>query len=274
VGWVVLKFKKLIFTYLVQLWVISIFLVLPQFNYTSSAQELENASKEETKNEETVEEEATGEVQKVSAAYEVLGRALTDAEKDLYEGLDPKELKQELLPKEQRLVIARALLALGEGQNVEVVLKILPILKLETFSEFLNKFKLYKEEYGSVVDGLLFTLVYNIKDDEQAFKHASARAYEEVFGIPKEKQNTSEIINFLKENNALTYSKMIAALMETMTPEVKKRILFKILDEIDRKDLKLNEKFVEKMLGQKFFTHESLKRLLEQVGTSKPTKDG
>lgn len=209
--------------------------------------------------------------EKQSAAYIVLGRELTKAEKDLYGGLTVAEIKSELLHREQRLVVVRALLAVGEGESIKEVLEILPLSKLQTFADLLTEFKEYMEKYGSVLSGIKTELVYNIKDNEQAFKQAASKAYLVVFGTPKEKQNIQEITSFLQENNALTYSKMIAALMESMTPEIKKDMLFKTLDEIGRADLKNNKDFVEKILAQKF-TYENLKKLLGQIGPKKPAK--
>lgn len=234
--------------------------------------ETEETTEEVTEEEPEVEKEILDrKKEKHSAAYVVLGRELTKAEKQLYDGLTVAEIKSELLHREQRLVIVRALLAVGEGESVKDVLEILPLSKLQTFADLLTEFKEYMEKYGSVLSGIKTELVYNIKDNEQAFKQAASKAYQIVFGTPKDKQNIQEITSFLQENNALTYSKMIAALMESMTPEIKKDMLFKILDEIERADLKNNKDFVEKILAQKF-THENLKKLLDQISPKKPKK--
>ena len=60
---------------------------------------------------------------KQSPAYIVLGRKLTDNEKEVYKGLTVRELKDQLLYKEQRLVVVRALLAVGEGSNSKEILE-------------------------------------------------------------------------------------------------------------------------------------------------------
>ena len=201
---------------------------------------------------------------KKSSAYEVLGRKLTPQEKDLYGDLSAEELKNQLLYKEQTLVIVRALLIIGEGKDSGEILQILPNTKLRTFTELVNDFTDYKEKYGSVLTGIQSEFVYNIKDDEQAFKKAAALAYETVFGISKEQQDAEGITNFLKAKQALTYSKMLSAFTESLTPEDKKKMLFKALDSIKRPDLKTNEKFVNKILEQTF-THEALIKLLDQI---------
>lgn len=200
-------------------------------------------------------------------AYKVLGRKLTPQEKTLYGNLDADELKNQLLYKEQTLVIVRALLVIGESKEVKEILEILPNTKLKTFSELVNDFIHYKEKYGSVFIGVQSEFVYSIKDDEKAFENAAAKAYESVFGIKKEQQNTQSILNFLKAKEAFTYSKMISTLVETLTPEDKKKMLFKALDSIKRPDLKSNEKFVIKILEQTF-THETLMKLLEQINSN------
>lgn len=223
---------------------------------------------DEGQEEPQAQEQTEQKAEKHSTAYLVLGRELTKQEKDLYADLGANELKDELLHKEQRLVVVRALLAVGEGDSIKEVLAILPISKLKTFTELVNDFTEYTEKYGSVLEGIQEEFVYNIKDDEQAFKAASAKAYETVFGVPKDKQNTSEIISFLKENEALTYSRMLEALMNQMTPELKKQMLFNALDEIGRSDLKNNNVFVEKILAQKF-THKNLKKLLKELAPKK-----
>ncbi len=205
---------------------------------------------------------------KKDIAYEVLGRKLTSQEKELYGNLSAEELKNQLLYKEQTLVIVRALLVIGEGKDSGDILQILPNTKLRTFTELVNDFTGYKEKYGSVLAGIQSEFVYNIKDDEQAFKKAAALAYETVFGVPKEQQDAEGITNFLKAKQALTYSKMISAFTDSLTPEDKKKMLFKALDSIKRPDLKTNEKFVNKILEQTF-TYEALMELLNEIPSSK-----
>lgn len=265
--WITLKVKRRLHFKLI---IVSIFCLLFSSNNLSFAQggepkQIENSIAEDKENQEEVS------VIKRSVALEVLGRKLTEPELDLYGDLDAKQLKQELLHKEIRLVIVRALIAVGEEKNIKDILEIYTVSKLKTFAELVDEFNGYIEKYGSVINGLKAELVYNIKDDEQAFKQAAAQAYETVFGTPQDKQNTQEITSFLQENKALTYSKMVAVLMESMTPGVKKDILFKLLDEIGRADLKNNKIFVEKMIAQRF-THENLKKLLQQLAPKKPKK--
>ena len=209
----------------------------------------------------------------INTAYEVLGRKLTEQEKDLYGDLDATTLKDQLAHREQRLIIVRALIAVGEdSDDIGQILKILPQTKLKTFKELVSYFNGLIERYGTVLDGLQAEIVYNIKDDEQAFKQAAGKAYETVFGIKKDKQNLESIVSFLKSNNALTYTKMVAALTEQMTDDDKKELLNRALTEIGRSDLKQNQVFMDKILAQKF-TYENLKRLLQELSkTQQPVK--
>ncbi|MBI3591391.1 MAG: hypothetical protein HY094_08470 [Candidatus Melainabacteria bacterium] len=214
----------------------------------------------------TVEEPAK---EKSSTAYEVLGRKLTEQERDLYSDLDAKTLRDQLVPREQRLIVVRALIAVGESENIEEILGILPRTKLKTFKELVNYFKSLIEKYGTVLDGLKAEIVYNTKDDEQAFRQAASKAYEIVFGIKKDKQNIESIISFLKSNKALTYTQMVTALTESMTNEEKKEMLSRTLDEIGRSDLKTNQAFMDKILAQNF-TYVNLKKLLQELSKTKP----
>ena len=201
---------------------------------------------------------------KQNPAYEVLGRELTRKEQDLYGNVNKEELKSSLLHREQRLVAVRALVAIGASEDIREIIDILPLTKLRTYVELLTYFSHLQEKYGSVLDGIKAEYVYNIVDDEQAFRQAAGKAYEITFGIPKEKQSIEDIVNFFKAKEAFTYSRMVAELVATMEEADKQRMLFKALDEIGRPDLKGNEKFVRKILEQDF-THESLKALLEQI---------
>lgn len=211
---------------------------------------------------------AVVERKKDSAAYEVLGRNLTQAEEDLYGDLTSEEIKNELLHREQRLVVVRALLAVGEAKIVKEILEIMPLSELRTFKELVSYFKDLQEKYGSVIEGIRTEVVYNIKDDEEAFKKAAIRAYETVFCIKPQDQDVPQVINFLKQKEAFTYSQMVKSYMNTLTPEDKKEMLFSILDKVGRPDLKNNKVFVEKMLAQEF-NCENLEKLLQQLAPKK-----
>lgn len=246
--------------------VISTLFILLFLNNISFAQNDNALSKEQNK---AIINEESDDIGTISntPAYKVLGRKLTTQEKALYGTLDIEELKSQLLYKEETLVIVRALLVIGEGKDAKEILDILPNTKLKTFTELVNDFTNYREKYGSVLTGIQSEFVYNIKDDEQAFKNAATKAYESVFGIKKEQQNIESILGFLKAKEALTYSKMVSALVETITQEDKKKMLFKALESIKRPDLKSNEKFVSKILEQSF-TYEALMKLLEQINSN------
>ena len=197
-------------------------------------------------------------------AYEVLGRKLTRVEQEAHGNLSKNDLKNSILHREQRLVAVRALIAVGASKDIKEIIDVLPLTKLRTYVELLTYFNHLKEKYGSVLGGIKAEYVYSIVDDEQAFKQAAIKAYETTFGVPKEQQSVEDIVNFLKAKEAFTYSRMVAELVATMEYEDKQRMLFKALDEIGRSDLKNNNKFVNKLLEQDF-THESLKKLLEQI---------
>lgn len=201
---------------------------------------------------------------KQNPAYEILGRELSRKEQELYSNLSKEELKNSILHREQRLVAVRALVAIGASEDIREIIDILPLTKLRTYVELLTYFSHLQEKHGSVLDGIKAEYVYNIVDDEQAFRQAASKAYKTTFGIPKEKQSIEDVVNFLKAKEAFTYSRMVAELVATMEEADKQRMLFKALDEIGRPDLKNNEKFVRKILEQDF-THESLKTLLEQI---------
>ena len=209
--------------------------------------------------------------EKPSIPYEVLGRKLTEQERDLSGDLDAKDLTGELVHREQRLIVVRALIAVGESENIEEILSILPQTKLKTFKELVGYFNDLTEKYGTVVDGLKAEIVYNVKDDEQAFRQAASKAYEKVFGIKRDKQNIEGITNFLKSNKALTYTQMVTALAKSMTIDDKKEMLSRTLDEIGRADLKKNQAFMDKILAQQF-TYENLKKLLQGLSKTQPEK--
>lgn len=206
---------------------------------------------------------------KHSLSYEVLGRELTDREQESYRNTLSKEDLKNILSGEQKLAIVRALITVGEKDSIKDVLGIYSISKLQTYSELVDYFNGMIEKYGSVKTGIEDEYVYNIKDNGQAFEKAASKAYETVFGIPEDKQNKDQIFSFLTQSNALTYSKMIQALMQTITPDIKKQILFNALDQIGRPDLKTNDKFVTKMLEQQF-TYKNLTELLKELKQTAP----
>ncbi len=204
-------------------------------------------------------------------AFEVLGRELTERERNNYgDSLSRADLKN-ILAGEQRLAIVRALITVGADDSVKGVLAVYPVSKLQTYSELVERFSGLIEKYGSVKVGIESEYVYNIKDAGQAFKKAASKAYETVFGIPEDKQNKDRIFTFLTQSNALTYSKMIQVLMQTITPEIKKQILFSALDQTGRPDLKTNNKFVQKMLAQQF-TYANLMELFKELKNTTPTQ--
>ncbi len=231
----------------------------------------ESVAGEEEAKDDSKEEHIELRKQEHSTAYNVLGRELTKNEKSLrYNELSGSELKSQVLYKEQRLVIVRALLALGEGNNSKEILEKWTDSKPKTFTELVTQFTEFKEKYGSVLEGVNFTFVYNIKDDKQAFEKAAAKAYETVFGVPMEKPN--DIYNYLNQKEATTYSKMIQALLQAMSPQAKQDMLFRALDNVGRPDLKENKEFVRKILSQQF-TYENLKTLLADLNKKqKPTQ--
>ncbi|OGI08967.1 MAG: hypothetical protein A3I68_03780 [Candidatus Melainabacteria bacterium RIFCSPLOWO2_02_FULL_35_15] len=206
---------------------------------------------------------------KHSLSYEVLGRELTDREQESYRNTLSKEDLKNILSGEQKLAIVRALITVGEKDSIKDVLGIYSISKLQTYSELVDYFNGMIEKYGSVKTGIEDEYVYNIKDNRRAFEKAASKAYETVFGIPEDKQNKDQIFSFLTQSNALTYSKMIQALMQTITPDIKKQILFNALDQIGRPDLKTNDKFVTKMLEQQF-TYKNLTELLKELKQTAP----
>ena len=216
--------------------------------------------------------ETNQETETHSLAFEVLGRELTQREKENYgDGLGIDDLKNNILAREQKLAIVRALITLNSANSAKAVLDVYHISKVQTYSELIDYFSRLIERYGSVKEGIESEYVYNIKDDEQAFRKAAFKAYETVFGIPEDKQNKDQILAFLTQNNALTYSKMIQTLMQTITPAVKTQILFNALDQIGRPDLKTNDKFIKTILKQEF-TYENLMELLKNLKQTAPTQ--
>ena len=224
--------------------------------------------------EETTIEDTEKEIQtkvKHSLAYEVLGRELTQREKGNYGDSLTKEDLKNILAGEQKLAIVRALITLDSEDSTKDVLDIYRISNVQTYSELVNYFSGLIEKYGSVKTGIESEYVYNIRDNEQAFRKAASKAYETVFGIPEDKQNKEQIFNFLIQSNALAYSKMIRILMKTITPDIKKQMLFNALENIGRPDLKTNDKFVKKMLEQEF-TYKNLTELLKDLQGATPAQ--
>ena len=209
---------------------------------------------------------------KHSLSYEVLGRELTEREKESYRDTLSKEDLKNILSGEQKLAIVRALITVGEKDSIKDVLSIYNISKLQTYSELVDYFNGLIEKYGSVRTGIEDEYVYNIKDNRQAFEKAASKAYETVFGVPEDNQNKDQIFTFLTQSNALTYSKMIQTLMQTITPDIKKQILFNALDQIGRSDLKTNDKFVTKMLEQQF-TYKNLMGLFKELKQTAPLQE-
>ncbi len=207
---------------------------------------------------------------KHSLAFQILGRELTQREKENYGDLSKEELKN-ILAGEQRLAIVRALITVGAESTTKDVLAVYNISKLQTYNELVDYFTGLIEKYGSVKTGIESEYIYNIKDNEQAFKKAASKAYETVFGVPEDKQDKEQIYSFLTQSNTLTYSKMIQALMQTITPDIKKQMLFNALDQADRSDLKSNDKFINKMLEQDF-TYENLMELFKELKNTAPVQ--
>ncbi len=203
---------------------------------------------------------------KHTLAFQILGRELTQKEKASYGHDVSKEALKNILSGEQRLVIVRALVTVGAEKNTKDILNVYNISSLQTYAELIDYFGGLIEKYGSVKTGIESEYVYNIKDNEQAFKKAATKAYETVFGVPEDKQDKEQIYSFLTQSNAITYSKMLQVFMQTITPDIKKQILFNALDQSGRPDLKTNEEFVNKILEQTF-TYENLIELFKELQT-------
>lgn len=245
--------------------ILSIILLINGFNGIVFAQDENNDASQTEEDAGSQEEtsESTPTAYEDSPAYKVLGRHLTDAEEENYGSLDEEGLKNQRLHIEQRLVIVRALISIGEGNEVEDVLNKMPTIR-KTFLELVEEFTDLKEKYGTVIKGVNSVYVSNNQDDEYAFNEAAHEAFETVFCKALEGEEEAQFLKYFKAKNSLTYSKMVLELQATMTDEVKKSILFKILNEIGRPDLKANKKFVDKILGQTF-TCANLSKLLKEV---------
>ena len=205
-------------------------------------------------------------------AFKILGRELTQRERDSYGDSLTEEGLKTILAREQRLVIVRALITVGET-DIKYALDAYPTSsRLQTYDKLVRSFYELIEKYGSVKTGIKLEYVENIKDSGEALKRAASRAYETVFGIPEDKQDKEQILPFLAQNNATTYSKMVQVLIQTITPEVKKQILLNALDQSERPDLKTNDKFVKKMLEQTFTHKELMKLFIELKETAPPAQ--
>ncbi len=204
-------------------------------------------------------------------AFKILGRELTQRERDSYGDNITKDGLKTILAREQRLVIVRALITVGET-DIKYVLDVYPVSRLQTYDELVPFFYELIEKYGSARTGIKLEYVENIKDSGEALKRAAFRAYEAVFGIPEDKQDKERILSFLAQNNATTYSKMVQVLTQTITPEIKKQILLNALDQSGRPDLKTNDKFVKKMLEQTFTHKELMKLFIELKETAPPAQ--
>lgn len=259
--------KKLFF---IQLVLVSTFILLTN-NFVSFAQGEDQAGEVPQEEDQKLEQRTV----KQSPAYQVLGRELTQKEKDQYEGSSTEEIKNQLLYKEQKLVIVRALIDVGESDDVSKILPVFPILKLQTFKELVEYFTGLKEKYGSVKDGL-DSVVYDIKDDKQAFEKAASKAYETVFCVSLDELTQDEktqVFNFLKGHESLSFTKMVQVLVSNLSPDDKQDILNKLLLEINRPDLISRKDFTEKILKQDF-TCEGLRELLKPLKAATPKQQG
>ena len=210
------------------------------------------------------------EEEKANASHEVLGRKLTTKEQNLYLNLTREDkvdaFKNDILPREQNLVVVRALIAVGESGNATEILNYLHFTETKTYSKILDDFTKLKEKYGSVRKGLEAENKFKLSE-EDIFKDTALKAYKTVFGTDEEdltSEEKTQLFNFLRSKEALAYTKMIEALVKSLTEQDKKSILFGLLSEIGRPDLKENQEFQKKILEQEF-THENLKKLLEPL---------
>ncbi|GEM_PF-2176356 len=209
---------------------------------------------------------------KKSAAYQVLGRKLTLNERELYGDLNAKELEDQLLYKEYKLVVVRALLAVGEGETIKKVLEIIPTTSesdQKTFLELYEYFTKLREKYGSVLEGLKTEVVERNTDDKYAFENTAQKAYEEVFGVKLAEEDKQQLLSYFKERKISTYSEMVNNLVQTMSPGDKKDVLIRALEDTGRPDLKENTKFIAKILGQNF-TYVNLMELFKPLKKTQP----
>ena len=201
---------------------------------------------------------------KQSPAYRALGRELTPKERAAFGSkLTYDQIVSQFLHKEYRLVVIRVALALGESDDATQIAFQYQSAKPydQVYKEFLN----CRETYGSILNCLK---AQNLNQPtEEIFEETALIAYYKVFGVKKEDLTPKEkewLFSFLKDNDALTLSKMIEVLVKSMTDNDKRQILFKLLNKIKRPDLKENKTFVNKILKQQF-TYESLEKLLLEL---------
>ena len=207
---------------------------------------------------------------KDSPSMIVLGRKLTKREKDAYLNLERDQkveaLKNDILPREQQLVIVRALLAVGEAEDSKKILEYVYLSEAKTYENLFREFKALKDKHGSVLTGLESTQKYRLSEEEM-FKNAANKAYEEVFCTSADSLTTEEqnqLYEFLKQSGASEHGDIVTVLAKSMTEDDKKNLVNKVLEEIDREDLKSNEGFVAKMVAQTF-TCKTLRKLFEQL---------
>lgn len=213
-----------------------------------------------------------GDDDKSSASQIVLCRKLTNREKDLFVNLSREDkisaIKNDILPREQRLVAVRALLAIGEGKHATEILKYLNFNELKTCEELIGYFKQLKSKHASVKEGL--EEVYKLSlNEEQVFENAAIRVYNEVF-CPQEElkpEDKKQLLDFFKASQATEYSKMLQILIGTMDKEDKEELIKKILREVGRHDLIDNKElnFVGKMVEQENITCKNLRELFKQL---------
>ncbi len=227
-----------------------------QDNKEDSAQEV-NAGNESDNNASNQKENED------TPAYRVLGRSLTDTEEKNYGNLDEEGIKNQILFKETKLVAVRALSAIGEEDEIEKVVS--APLPAKTFTDLREYFIGLREQYGTVAKGIKAIYELNIKDDEYAFKQAVNEAYENVFCSHLSPEKEEQFLKYFKEKGATTYSKMVTELQNSMSDEIKKLVLTKVLKEVGRQDLMNKEVFVNKILNQSF-TCQNLRKLLKEVG--------
>lgn len=205
-----------------------------------------------------------------TASYIVLGRKLTDKEGVLYKNLNEEEkvqaIKNDILSREQNLVAVRSLLAVGEADNINLVISYLHFSDTTTFNDLVGEFTGLKEKYGSVKKGLEIENKYRLSDEE-IFEQTSLKAYETVFCVSDkdlESDKKRQLFSYFKARGITKYTEMIQSLMSSMDSNDKKNLLFKVLGEIGRDDLRKDEKFINKMLEQDF-TCENLRILFEKL---------
>ena len=224
--------------------------------------------KTQVKDEGSERDQYLSDISKHSNAYRVLGRELTPLELKALNGvtLNYQQVIDNYLYKEDHLVVIRGAITVGEAKNASEILKAYHPSKEKPYEEVVKDFLNYREKYGSVLKAVQSENNLRLNDQE-IFEDAALDAYEEVFGIQSDdltNEDKQDLFNLLKGKNALTYTKMIVVLIDTMTPKDKKDILFSLLDEINRADLKKNQKFTNKILEQKF-TNKNLKKLLQEL---------